>query len=145
MVKNTKKNCRRFVLHKINNSMQKNQAWNVLHICRYDVITSTSKLCNFVKTDQIATKLSTKFFLHEINKDRSLKQGYSFSFRYPLKERQNLFIKLTTTTTLIPFNCLLFSQKVLAEMLDQVLNAHLKRSYCDKYLGQKLIVLKLVA
>ena len=43
---------------------------NVLHICGYDVTyTEFKKLCNFVNTDQNATKLCTKLFFYKIKKN----------------------------------------------------------------------------
>ena len=70
MVKNTIQLCRKFILHKINENMKRNN----LCIGGYDVTCVKFKalqLYNFVKTDQNTTKLCTRFIHHKINRNMS--------------------------------------------------------------------------
>ena len=70
MVKNIIKLYKRFFIHKTNKKCKKHR--HVLYIHGYDITYAgfkTLQLYNFDKSDQNATKLCTRLFLHNIKKN----------------------------------------------------------------------------
>ena len=68
---NTIKLYRRIFLYKTNKKCKKNEGWNVLYFCGYDVTYAKFKTLyfyNLLKSDQSATKLCKRHFLHKIKK-----------------------------------------------------------------------------